>query len=307
MTSPLSQPVKLPCGLVLPNRLAKAAMTEQMADSQKLPRSAQFARSYGAWADGGWGMILTGHVQINMRYLGASDDLSIDPALSQEEQVLAAFKSLAEIIRRNGTPAIMQLNHPGRQSPLGAGKRGFMDKTVAPSAVPLDFGPGLISKAVTKLIFGTPREMSISDIEDVVQRFANSARLAAAAGFDGVEIHAAHGYLLAQFLSAKTNLRDDAYGGSPKARTKIVVDIIRAIRAVVPQTFCLGLKLNSADQQPDRPQSRTELGDCIEQATAIAGAGLDFLEISGGSYENPMVRTGHLYLQAQDTPNECIC
>lgn len=282
--SPLSQPLTLPCGLTLPDRLIKAALAEQMADCQKLPTPAQFSRTYGAWADGGWGMIMTGNVHVDERFLGDPDGTAINASLA-EEKVIAAYKGLATACRRAGTPAIMQINHPGRQSPLGSGTKSLWTKNLAPSAVPLDMGSDLVSRVVTSIVFGTPKEMTLADIETVIQRFANAARIAAAAGFDGVEIHAAHGYLLAQFLSAKTNLRTDAYGGSVAARAKIVTDIIKAVRAVVPANFCVGLKFNSADHQ-----SPTELQECLEQTAIIAEAGLDFLEVSGGTYENPIVR-----------------
>jgi 2,4-dienoyl-CoA reductase-like NADH-dependent reductase (Old Yellow Enzyme family) len=229
-------------------------------------------------------MIMTGNVQIDENFLGGPDDTAINASLS-EEKVVAAYKGLATACRRTGTPAIMQINHPGRQSPLGAGKKAFWSKNLAPSPVPLNMGSDFVSKVATSVIFGTPKEMSLAEIETVIQRFANAARIAAAAGFDGVEIHAAHGYLLAQFLSAKTNLRIDSYGGSVAARAKIVTDIIKAVRAAVPANFCIGLKFNSADHQ-----SPTELRECLEQAAIIAEAGLDFLEVSGGSYENPTVR-----------------
>ncbi|KAF7555154.1 hypothetical protein G7Z17_g2389 [Cylindrodendrum hubeiense] len=293
-TSPLAQPLPLPCGLTLPNRLVKAALAEQMADSKQLPTSAQFDRAYGAWADGGWGMILTGNVQVDQRYLGDGHDTVIDATADlSEEQVLKAYTNLATVSRRAGTPSIVQLNHPGRQSPLGAGKRRLWSKTLAPSAIPLNIGSDMLSKILAGLIFGTPKEMTIADIDDVIQRFANGARIAAEAGFDGVQIHAAHGYLLAQFMSARSNHRTDAYGGSVAARVKIVLDIIKAVRAVVPKTFCIGLKFNSVDHQAaSGPGSSTELEDCLEQAVLIAEAGLDFLEVSGGSYENPLMFTG---------------
>jgi 2,4-dienoyl-CoA reductase-like NADH-dependent reductase (Old Yellow Enzyme family) len=290
--SPLARPIQLPCGLEIKNRLAKAAMAEQMADSSKLPTTAQLSKTYGAWGDGGWGMILTGNAQIDVRHLGGPDDYAIDLASLSEEKVLESFRSLATACRRGGTPTLVQINHPGRQSPLGAGKRSFFTKTLAPSAVALNMGSDLLSRILGSLVFGTPKEMSLVEIDDVVQRFVNAAKISAAAGFDGVEIHAAHGYLLAQFLSAKSNRRTDAYGGSAAARAKIVVDIIHAIRAAVPKTFCVGLKLNSADHQASStPEASKELQECLEQAALLVEAGLDFLEISGGSYENPTVRS----------------
>lgn len=137
---------------------------------------------------------------------------------------------------------------------------------------------------MSTLIFGTPREMTEQEIKETVGQFASTARLAAEAGFAGVELHAAHGYLLAQFLSAKTNQRSDEYGGSPAARAKIVVEVIQAVRAVVPRDFIVGIKLNSVDHQ-----SATTLADGLTQLKLITDAGIDFLEVSGGTYEDPQV------------------
>lgn len=279
----LSKPLQLPCGLTLPNRLVKAALAEEMADPQNLPTTAQMERTYNAWAEGGWGMVLTGNVQIDDKFLGGHGDCAISSDLP-EEKVLEAYKTFTGICRRNGTPTIMQINHPGRQSPLGAGKKSFMAKNLAPSAVQMNMGGDIISKIITNVVFGTPKEMSVEEIEDVVQRFGKTARIASEAGFDGVEIHAAHGYLLSQFLSEKSNKRTDQYGGSPAARAKIIVDVAKAIRAATPANFCVGLKFNSADHQ-----SPKELQECLEQITLIAEVGLDFFEVSGGSYENPVV------------------
>ncbi|KAJ4022602.1 hypothetical protein NW752_000191 [Fusarium irregulare] len=282
----LSQPFKLPCGLTLPNRLAKAALAEEIADCQHLPTTTQLENAYGAWADGGWGMVMTGNVQVDEKYLGGHRDLAVSSDLP-EEKVLEAYKKFVGIMRRKGTPAIMQINHPGRQSPLGAGKKAWMDKNLAPSPIQLNMGDDIFAKIITNVVFGTPKEMSIEEIEDVVQSFARTARIASEAGFDGVEIHAAHGYLLSQFMSEKSNKRTDAYGGSPAARAKIIVDVAKAIRAATPAGFCVGLKFNSADHQ-----SPKELEEVLEQITLIAEVGLDFLEVSGGSYENPSMFTG---------------
>lgn len=277
----IAEPITLPCGLTLPNRLAKAAMAENWGDKKQLPNK-RLIETYGAWADGGWGMVLTGNVQIDVAFLGSNEDNAVNELLPYEE-LLTSWRQWAAVTNRNNTPTIIQLNHPGRQSLPGAGTHGF-GKTVAPSAVAVQLGQNIITRIISALIFGVPREMTLQDISGVVQRFANGARLAHDAGFAGVQIHAAHGYLLAQFLSARTNRRTDQYGGSPKNRARIVVEIIKAIRNVVPATFCVGIKLNSVDHQ-----SETELGECIEQLKDICQDGLDFLEISGGSYENPTV------------------
>lgn len=280
----LSKPLTLPSGLVLPNRLANAAMTEQMAGpaSNYQPTEAM-NRSYGAWAEGGWGLVLSGNVQVDERYLGGPKDTAL---IGDEAKMLAAWKAWAKACRgaAGGSPTVIQINHPGRQSPLGAGTKGLCEKNLAPSAVPLRLGDGFLAKLASALVFGTPREMTVAEIDDVVARFARTARISAEAGFDGVEIHAAHGYLLAQFLSAKINKRTDAYGGSPAKRAKIIVDIIKATREATPKGFTVGIKLNSVDHQ-----SKAELDECIEQLQVITDAGIDFLEVSGGTYEDPTV------------------
>jgi 2,4-dienoyl-CoA reductase-like NADH-dependent reductase (Old Yellow Enzyme family) len=279
----IAQPLTLKCGLTLPNRLGKASMAELFAAKHKLPASKKCLASYGAWAQGGWGLVLSGHVQVDPRYLASPGDAAYDPSIPRE-QTLAAWRRWAEVSSANGTKAIVQINHPGRQSPPGAGDRSIFSKTLAPSPVPLDFGSGLVARALSYFIFGTPQEMSVDDIHDVAHKWAETAKVAAEAGFAGCEIHAAHGYLLAQFLSPKTNRRTDAYGGSAAARVKIVVEVIQAVRAAVPSGFCVGIKLNSVDHQ-----NSADLRDCIEQLHAITEAGIDFLEISGGTYENPVV------------------
>ncbi|KAJ0139673.1 NADH oxidase, partial [Colletotrichum tanaceti] len=280
--SAIAKPLTLKCGLTLPNRLAKAAMAENWADNEGLPSEAMHA-PYAEWADGGWGLVMTGNVEVDPRYLGQARDTAYNDGIPYE-RMLAAWKAWAAVCNRHGTPTVVQVNHPGRQSGPGAGKRGFMEKTLAPSAVPLDLGAGLIPRLLGALLFGTPRAMTAAEIDDVVRRFAQTAKLASDAGFAGVEIHAAHGYLLAQFLSDRVNRRTDAYGGSAAARAKIVVDVVRAVRAAVPASFCVGIKFNSVDHQ-----SPDELDACIQQLRLITEAGVDFLEVSGGSYENPVV------------------
>ncbi|KAM0327508.1 hypothetical protein ACHAQA_005796 [Verticillium albo-atrum] len=281
----LNTPLTLKCGLTLPNRLVKAAMTEQMADGSHLP-TPHFLRAYEAWASGGWGLLLTGNVQVDEVYLGGPRDTAVS-ANVDTDAILASFKAWAAVCNTHGTPTVVQINHPGRQSPPGAGDRGFFSKTLAPSAVPLRLGDDIVSRALSAFAFGTPKAMTIEEIRDVVKRFAETARLSAEAGFQGVQVHGAHGYLVAQFLSAKTNTRTDEYGGSPSKRARFVVEIIEAIRAVVPKEFCVGIKLNSVDHQ-----SESELSDCVEQLKLITGAGVDFIEISGGTYEDPTMSVG---------------
>ncbi|KAK8116057.1 hypothetical protein PG984_012559 [Apiospora sp. TS-2023a] len=282
----IAKPLKLRCGLTLPNRLAKAALAEGLADRGALPSQATNA-VYGEWAKGGWGLVLTGNVDVDTQYVGDKTNAAYNHAL-ERDALLEVWKGWARSCNPDGaTPAVVQINHPGRQSHRGAGTRGLLAPSIAPSAVGLDFGSGLLARLIGALVFGTPREMTTNEIQHVVERFAETAKLAAGAGFAGAEIHAAHGYLLAQFLSEKSNKRTDAYGGSPAARANIVVDIIQAMRAAVPPGFCIGIKLNSADHQ-----SPAELEACLAQLRLIAEAGVDFVEVSGGTYENPIMSTG---------------
>ncbi|KAF5860353.1 hypothetical protein ETB97_001714 [Aspergillus alliaceus] len=194
--------------------------------------------------------------------------------------MLAAFKAWASVSSLNGTKTVVQLCHPGPQIAFNKG-------TIPPSAVPMGLGNAVVPRVLNALVFGTPRAMTVAEIKDTVRRFANAPRVVAAAGFAGVELHAAHGYLLTQFLSSRSNIRTDAYGGNATARTRIVVEIIHAIREAVPPSFCVGLKLNSVDVAAD-----ADLEDCVEQLRAITDAGIEFLEVNGGSFEDPMFSTG---------------
>ncbi|KAH8585620.1 flavin oxidoreductase [Bisporella sp. PMI_857] len=270
MGTSLNDSVKLPCSLVLPNRIVKAAMQELLADANGLP-SSELEIAYSQWADGNWGGIITGNVQVDRNYLGALLDVAIGSS-NATNNAEAAWRRWAEATQKNGTPGIVQICHPGRQSPVGA----------APSAIPLTLGDGKIACALRALIFGTLRAMAVQEIKDTVQNFANAAQYVAIMGFSGVEIHAAHGYLLAQFLSPQANKRTDEYGGTAEKRARIIVEIIDQTRKLVPYTFCIGVKFNSVDYQ-----SSADLNDCTRQIQLLVDAGIDFLKISGGSYKDP--------------------
>ncbi|KJK66066.1 OYElike2FMN [Aspergillus parasiticus SU-1] len=275
MTSVINEPIKLPCGLVLQNRLVKVkAKYKTRVPDQK------FTRAYGEWGKGRWGALLTGNIQVDPRNLGNYYDLATRESAPREDQ-LNAWKQYAAACQEQGTPAIAQICHPGRQSPRGAGERGIFGTPIAPSPVPLKIGEGCAATILRNIAFGVPKEMTVSDIKQVVQQFVNSARFLAECGFAGVELHAAHGYLLSQFLSPKSNIRHDKYGGSPEARARIVLEIIKETRAVVPENFCIGLKLNSADH------SASDFEDTMKQIGLFAESGIDFLEVSGGTYEDP--------------------
>ncbi|GIJ98862.1 hypothetical protein Aspvir_000983 [Aspergillus viridinutans] len=285
MSSSLGDAVKLPRGLVFPNRLIKAALAEQMAGSENTP-TPKLMEVYNQWGKGGWGAVLTGNVQVDVNHLGTP----FDPAPPSEyigkesnPALVQTWAKYAEASQQHGVPSIVQICHPGRQSLRNAGKRGIFASTIAPSAIPMQTGEGLLDRIISRLAFPAPREMTQQDIDTVTKQFVDTARLVADAGFSGIELHGAHGFLIDQFLNPKTNLRTDAYGGSAEKRAKFVLDILSQIRKVVPATFCIGIKFNSADH------SSASFEDTMAQIGLLVDAGIDFLEVSGGSYEDPQM------------------
>lgn len=261
----LFSPLALPCGAVIPNRIAKAAMEENMADDDHAP-SAGLLRLYEAWAEGEAGLIITGNVMVDARAMTGPGGVVLE-----DDRHLERFRAWAGAARSRGAQVWMQINHPGRQMPAALGQQ-----TLAPSAVALDLGS--LSRQ-----FAPPREMTAADIAEVQRRFVATAVLAERAGFTGVEIHAAHGYLLSQFLSPLSNRRQDRWGGSLENRARLLLDIVRGVRAAVAPGFAVSVKLNSADFQRG--------GFSPEDARAVvemlAPLGVDLVELSGGSYEAP--------------------
>ena len=258
----------LPNGSTLKNRIAKAAMEENMADTDQAP-SEELMRLYQAWADGGAGLIITGNVMVDGRAMTGPGGVVL-----QDDQQLDKFKRWARIARSSGAQFWLQINHPGRQM-----QANLWQKTWAPSAVPLDLGK--MSKR-----FATPHAMTPSVIEEVIQRFTNTARLGEQAGFNGVEIHAAHGYLLSQFLSPLTNQRTDEWGGSLENRARLLLEIVKAVRAVVSADFAVAVKLNSADFQ----RGGFTADDAKKVVQLLNALGVDLVELSGGSYEAPAMQ-----------------
>ncbi|RAK95178.1 NADH:flavin oxidoreductase/NADH oxidase family protein [Aspergillus ibericus CBS 121593] len=279
----LHESVRLPCGLVFPNRLAKAAMAESLAGSVNAP-TPTLLEAYNQWSQGGWGALLTGNVQVDVDHLGTPRDVALHAEYTGKEgneALVENWTQYAQTCQQHGTPCIVQVCHPGRQSLRFAGRRGIFAPPIAPSAVPMQMGDGLVQRLINWLVFPPPREMTQADIDRVTRQFVDAARLMADSGFAGIELHGAHGYLIDQFLNSKSNKRTDAYGGSAENRAKFVVDMIHAIREAVPPTFAVGIKLNSADH------SSSTFEDTMTQIQLLTEAGIDFLEVSGGSYENP--------------------
>jgi 2,4-dienoyl-CoA reductase-like NADH-dependent reductase (Old Yellow Enzyme family) len=256
---PLAEPLLLPCGASVPNRLAKAAMSEGLATSHGLPSEAHVTL-YERWAGSGAGLLVTGNVVVDGTHPVARGDVSFD----EEAPV---FERWARSVTSRGCAFWMQINHPGRQTP-----RALVAEPVSCSAVRLTRGA---------VAFATPRALEEPEILGIVSRFAGVAHRAQRAGFTGVQIHAAHGYLISQFLSARTNRRADAWGGSAERRRRFLLEVVRAVRAAVGPRFPVAVKLNSSDLL----RGGFDVDESIAVALALEAEGIDLLEISGGTYE----------------------
>lgn len=266
MTQQITRSLSLPNGAILKNRLCKAAMTEGLADP--LNRATQrHATLYRRWGAGGAGLLLTGNVMVDRRYLERPGNVVIDGPQSPEQ--LDGLKKWAGAARENGADIWMQISHAGRQSP-----KIVATEPVAPSAVGLDLPGGQ---------FGKPRALLAEEIPDIIARFAHTASIAKQTGFTGVQVHAAHGYLLSEFLSPRSNQRDDEWGGSLENRARLLLSVIDAVRAQVGSGFSVSVKLNSSDFQ----KGGFEPQDSLQVAKWLQEKGVDLIEISGGSYEQP--------------------
>lgn len=266
----LFRALTLPNGALVPNRIAKAAMEENMADADHAPSDA-LMRLYQAWAEGGAGLLISGNVMIDPRAMTGPGGVVLE-----DDRHLQRFARWAAIGRAAGAQFWLQINHPGRQMPADMGQ-----PTWAPSAVPLELGS--MSK-----YFGTPQAMTADQIGEVVERFARTALLAERAGFSGVEIHAAHGYLLSQFLSPLSNQRNDAWGGVLEHRARLLLEVVRAVRGRVSPGFTVAVKLNSADFQ----RGGFSADEARQVVMWLNDEAVDLVELSGGSYEAPAMQ-GH--------------
>jgi 2,4-dienoyl-CoA reductase-like NADH-dependent reductase (Old Yellow Enzyme family) len=259
----LHNPITLPCGFEIKNRLIKSAMSESLADKNNLP-ARKMNKLYQCFGQGGLGLLISGNVMVDPESLGEPANMVL-----AEGQELEPYRLLASVAQENGTPMWLQLNHPGRQAPRFNAK-----PPVAPSAITVNV-PGM---------FVQPKEMTELDIQRIIMQFGTSAGLAQKAGFSGVQIHGGHGYLISQFLSPATNRRLDKWGGSLENRVRFLVEVYRAIRQSVGNKFPVGLKLNATDFQ----KGGFEEDESIEVIRVMEKEGVDLLEVTGGTYEKSL-------------------
>ncbi|CAM3850872.1 NADH:flavin oxidoreductase/NADH oxidase family protein [Parendozoicomonas haliclonae] len=264
--SPLSQPLILRSGSVIKNRLCKSAMNEAIATG-KGGVVRQFEVLYKTWAEGGAGLLVTGNVMVDKRH--ANEPLAVAVEDRNDIRLLALW---ARAAKSHGGQIWAQLNHPGKQSP-----KFLNDAPVAPSPIPL-----------ASNMFHPPRELTEEEINDIIRRFTNTALILKEAGFDGVQLHGAHGYLISQFLSPNHNQRTDQWGGTLENRMRFVTTLYQSIRAEVGNDFAIGIKLNSSDFQ----KGGFTHEESIEVCKRLDALGIDMIEVSGGSWENPVNRRG---------------
>ncbi|QDL90553.1 oxidoreductase [Paroceanicella profunda] len=250
----LFRPLELPCGTILRNRIAKSAMSDSLGDGRGDPTEAQI-RLYERWAAGGLAVSIVGEVQGSPHFAEKPGNLVLGPGSDA-----ARFRALARGGSANGAQLWLQLGHAGAMAyPPTSGPRG-------PSA--LD-SPGLTCSALT-----------VREVQSLPSEFARTARLAQDYGFGGVEIHAAHGFLLSQFLSPLFNRRQDRYGGALANRMRLLLEVVAEVREAVGPRFPVAIKLNATDQ--------LEGGFAADDARAVVAtldrSGLDLIDISGGTY-----------------------
>jgi len=241
-------------------------MTEGLASPQGEPTEA-LERLYGIWSDGGAGLLLSGNVQIDGDHLERPGNVIIDREPSEAMQ--RALARWAAAGTRSGNHFWAQISHAGRQC-----QKIVNPQPKAPSAVKLGLPGGQ---------FGEPQPMTEEDIESVITGFARCAKVVIDAGFTGVQLHAAHGYLLSQFLSPRSNQRQDQWGGSLENRARLLLASVSRVRAAVGTSIPISVKLNSADFQ----RGGFDFDESLQVAKWLEQASVDLIEISGGTYEQP--------------------
>lgn len=275
--SPLGQPLPFAfSGRTARTRLLKAAMTEKMCSWSDTDREArglpapEYINLYRTWGEGGFGVVLTGNILIDFDHLEAQGNAIVPPDAPLHGARFDGFQKLATAGKTGGSLFLGQLNHPGRQAM----------ESIVPN--PISASDVQLLMAGSGMKFGKPHPASLDEIRHIRAAFVHAAVYLEAAGFDGIQLHAAHGYLLAQFLSQTTNLRTDSYGGSLENRARIITEIADDIRARTRADFVLGIKINSVEFQ--------ERGFTAEEAAQLCELldkhRFDFVELSGGTYQD---------------------
>eukprot|EP01119_Soliformovum_irregulare_P019027 TRINITY_DN5951_c0_g1_i1.p2 TRINITY_DN5951_c0_g1~~TRINITY_DN5951_c0_g1_i1.p2 ORF type:complete len:469 (+),score=113.24 TRINITY_DN5951_c0_g1_i1:1451-2857(+) len=253
-------------GCYVPNRIAKSALTESLADPRDNAPNEKHYQLYTRWGKTGAGIIMSGNVMIDRRYLENPANVVVD-----DDRHVEMLSRIAKDSQKHGSLMFVQLSHPGRQCPISI---CLTRQPVAPSDLP--------PVKIALPLFRSARALTLSEVEEIILAFGRSAEIIKRAGFHGVQIHSAHGYLISQFNSPLYNKRTDKYGGSPENNRRFLLEVYREVRKNVGPNFPISVKLNSADFQKG---GLTE-EDSLKIIEILEEEGLDLLEISGGSYES---------------------
>jgi 2,4-dienoyl-CoA reductase-like NADH-dependent reductase (Old Yellow Enzyme family) len=247
-------------------RLASFSLAD--IESRGIP-SPELIHAYKIWGESSIGINLTGNVMIDAEHLEAAGNPVIPRHAEFSGLRFERFRELATAGKAKGNLIIAQVGHPGRQTPGNLQPNPISASDVQLTSSSLGSG------------FGKPRAATEEDIANVIDGFAHAAEYLEKAGFDGIELHGAHGYLLSQFLSPTTNLRTDKYGGDLKNRMRLILEVRDEIAKRVSDKFVVGIKVNSVEFQEKgfQPEEARELCKALEEHK------FDFVELSGGTYE----------------------
>jgi len=251
--------------LELPNRMIRAASHEGLADARGRPTSEQF-EFYKGFVEGGIGLVITGYAGIMQSGKSALYHMT----MIDSDDLIPHHKRLVDGIHQLGGKIVLQIAHCGRQT----WSKVTGEPLQAPSAIPCGFYQE------------TPKEMSEDEIYAVIENFAKAALRARESGYDGVQIHAAHGYLLSTFLSLHSNKRRDRWGGSLENRFRIVGKVLRAVRGRVGKDYPILIKLNTYENAPEG----TTPEECVLISKMIEETGCcDAIELSCGTNEGGFI------------------
>jgi len=242
-------------GMALANRFVRAATWEGMADEAGAP-TPRLIETMKAFADGGVGLIITSHC-----YVSSDGQASPAQLCMHKDELVVSLREMTAAVHKAGSKIVAQISHAGN----------FADEKMIGK-------PAMVASVIPGLAPPPRREMTTADIEATVSAFADSALRARTAGFDGVQIHGAHGFLLSEFLSPAYNRRQDAYGGDIGGRARFLLEVYRAVRDAVGKDFPVLVKINCRDFI----ENGLALEDSIQTTRWLEEAGLDAVEVSGG-------------------------
>jgi len=257
----LFQPVKIG-NMTVKNRFVRSATAERAVDERGFVTDEMFD-VYRQLAEGGVGLLITGHAYVHEGGRASLTQAAIhkDEYIPRLTELVDATHSVAEECK-----IVIQITHGGRQVSTDS-----VIDPIAPSAV-TDNDTGI-----------TPREMTEAEIEVCIDAFAQAARRAKEAGFDGVQLHSAHGFLISEFNSPYTNRRTDKWGGSLENRMRFLLEVYRRVRGAVGREYPIMVKLNTADYVEE---GGLAIEESVQIAKTLSDAGIDAIETSGGMYES---------------------